>query len=301
MKYLWLFLLFFFSHIANGQSLVISGDLRDLDSSKPISYANIIDITDKKSGTTSRKDGTFKLTVTDDSVDHKIFISAVGYRDTILTARQVKDTETIYLKRRNYELPDVVVSGKRLEELVIGDTSSHVESKNITLTGAGGAGFSWGSYINVKRKEIGGYVNELKVYFSEKGFVGTPMALRARLFTGKFTFNYRLHFSDFRDLLPEPVIITPESSGWLTIDLSEYKIPVPKSGLYFIFTPLDQKDKYVSYNKDKKSFHANIGAYVDKKDADAKRIHRIWQDGNETYVLKRSNRPAVSVVILKEK
>lgn len=299
MKY---YLIIFFtiaSNVANSQQLVVSGNLLETDSSKPISYAYLTNITDKKFSTTSLENGTYELLVPKNSDNHEIFITAVGYRDTTLTVKQLRNTKNLYLKPRIYELPDVVVTGKRLEEIEIGDTLANVKSGKIDLFGFDSARVSWGGYVDVNKKARGGYVKELNIYFPNNGFVGTELALRVHTFTGEFKFNYRLPFSQFRDLLPEALIVTPETNGWLTVDLSDYKIPVPKSGLYFIFTPLDHGDNYKNYKKGEKSYHANIGKYVKRKDA--KRMYRVWQIGNETYALKHSNPPAASIVILKEK
>jgi len=295
------YLFFFFiiaSHVANSQQLIITGKLSEADSKKPISYAYLTNITDKKYSTTSHQDGTFRLKVPGNSGDHKIYITAVGYRDTTLTVNQLKNTKTIFLKPRIYELPNVVVTGKRLEKVIVGDTLANIKSDEVDLFGFDSARVSWGGYVDVKRKYRDGYIKELNVYFTKDGFIGTELALRIHTFTGKFKFNYRLPFPQFRDLLPEAVIIKPKTPGWLTIDLSDYKIPVPKSGLYFIFTPLGQVDNYANYADGEKSYHANIGKYVKKNDA--KHIYRVWQIGNEVYALKHSNPPATSIVILKE-
>jgi len=222
--------------------------------------------------------------------------AGVGYRDTTLTAGQLIKHEILYLAPDVYTMPEVVVSSKPLTKIEIGNSKANI-SREATFEAS--AGFSWGAYIQTKKKEQNGYVNTLNFYIGEDGFPQAPIALKVLKFEGKFRFRYQLPRSQFKDMLPEPVILTAESSGWVSIDLSEYNLFVPESGLFFLFTPLDEGNQYKYETPYGIKYGASMGKYANKKDG--RRIYPLIQWGKHFGVLKKTSPPAVSVVILKEK
>jgi len=281
------------------QELIISSYLFDANSNNPIPYASIIDITDNKTGTTSLEDGSFNLTLPGETKEHRIFISSLGYNDTTLTVEHLLQSDTLYLKPTVYSLPDVVVSNNPMEVVKIGEKNAEILRKNgNSINYSASVGFSWGAYIEVKKKEAGGFLDTLNVFIGDKGYPEAPMLLRILKFKGKFKFQYRLPIAQFRDLLQEEVIVTSENSGWLTINLSQYNIKIPESGLYILFTPLEKGDKYRYKTSFGEKYGATIGRYADKKDA--KQIYPVVQHGENLAVFKKIDIPAVAVSILKE-
>jgi len=303
MRILLICLFVLMAHCTTAQELVIEGLLYEVNSTHPIPYASIIDITNNKAGTTSHEDGSFRLVLPEGADNRDIYISSLGYRDTTLRAGQLIRTDTLYLKPRKYELPDVVVSSKPLKPIEIGNYGADVAKKNGIAVGkyGGGAGFSWGVYIKVRKKEVGALLDTLSVFFGEKGFPEAPLLIRILEFEKEFKKLRMLPRNKFKDLLTEPLIHSAESSGWQSIDLSNYKVRVPDTGLYILFIPLDKGNKYRYEMTQGVRYGARIGTYLNKKDA--KRIFPLLENGEYLSIINRANRlvPAVSVVILKEK
>jgi len=294
MKYITLFVLVI--SIQSGllaQNLVIEKQLLASDNQEPVPYATIIDITSNKYGTTSDETGKFKLVLPPASTKNVLYISSVGYKDTTIRVSDLSDKDVILLTPDPVQLETftIVAGDNRIYE--IGSSDSDVwSSGGEAISYEASAGFSWGVYFKTKKKQKG-VLESISLYITDIGFPEAPIALRFFEFTGKFEF-YRQQSRDlFRDLYSEPLIITAKKSGWFTVDLSEYNIPIPKGGIYCLLTPIDKGEQYFYDTPNGRKYGAAIGIY--KTGEFSKQIYPIVQGQDNLGVLKKSNGPAVAI------
>ncbi|WP_339605723.1 hypothetical protein [uncultured Roseivirga sp.] len=296
MKRFLTFLLFAFSTHVFAQDIVVSAFLYEQNSSNPIPYATIIDITSNKYGTTSQKDGSFKLLLPKGSSNNNIYISSLGYRDTTLTISQLKESQKLFLIPVIYELADVTVTTETVEEIEIGDsTADIVKQNNLTKGYEASAGFSWGAYIKVGKKDVEGTLKSIHVYIGNTGFPKAPLSLRIFEFEGEFEFFRSQPRSKFKDILPELVILKAKKSGWFEADLSTLNIKVPESGLYCMFTPLDYGEEFLYKTAHGTKYGATIAIYSDNKSG--KSIYPFIQNKDKFTVIKKTNAPTPAVSI----
>ena len=109
--------------LAQQQSRLISGIIKD-ESGEPMIGASVLDVATKQ-GTIADMDGKFTLEVTSSS---KLQISFVGYKDQIISGKDLKKDMIIVLKSNTEMIDELVVVG-------------YGTQKKVNLTGAGGFGF----------------------------------------------------------------------------------------------------------------------------------------------------------------
>lgn len=104
--------------LAQQQSRLISGIIKD-ESGEPMIGASVLDVSTKQ-GTIADMDGKFTLEVTSSS---KLQISFVGYKDQIISGKELKQGMTIVLKSNTEMIDELVVVG-------------YGSQKKVNLTGA---------------------------------------------------------------------------------------------------------------------------------------------------------------------
>ena len=309
MKSSTLFLLFAFATqlcIAR-EYISLQGKLIAKETYTPIPYAAI---THDKYGTTSKEDGSFTLKLPEESMG-ELYIQAIGYQDTIISVDRFSNEELlIYLNTVVYSLPTAYVSSKtsRKEHILAGKPEVAVvkdrEGKAVPTFVSTGAGFSSGVLINPKKKHQGGILSKISFYAVEEGFPQAPTLIRILVPHTKLQKNRIYPYSEFRDLLKEPLVHKGEV-GWNTIDMEHLNLPTPSQNFILLFTPLDYGDQYRWINKRQQNsnglaecYGMAIGTYRDKKLADIYLALQFSQ-GRLSYAKVKWGTPAVAVQYVK--
>ncbi len=96
----------------NDKKVTIKGSIIDSENEEPIPYAHIF-IEGTLMGTTSDDDGNFTLQI-DETSSKPLIISAVGYKNQILTSYSPDKELSVILESNVYMLEDVVIKGDNL-------------------------------------------------------------------------------------------------------------------------------------------------------------------------------------------
>ena len=289
----------FYTLTTYGQLLVIDAILLEEITLETIPYASIIDLTSKKHGTTSHINGYFKLSLPPESTNHALLFSSLGYKDTVINVSDLLDVKEVYLTPKVYRLPDITILSKRNEESEIGKAGASPHVRNGQKIGFEALpGFSWGAYVQVKNKDRG-LLKSINVYIADGGFPEAPLAVRILSYEGKPEFGKNQQLDLFQELTRVVLIIRAAGSGWFELDVSEFEIPIPKTGIYCLFTPLDEGPQFVYETPFGQNYGSIIGLYGNTKDG--KDIFPIVIDGSTLTVFKNNQVPSPAISVVYEK
>lgn len=280
-------ILLFLAQSILSQSLNIRGYLASQEDGSPIAYASIVEESTNKYGTTSDTDGTFELKLPEGFENKSVFISSLGFQDTLISVKSLLKDGNVLLKPITITLEGITVYASKTEEATLGTPNSkHAQREGRDLSFQSSAGVSWGAYFDVRKKERG-LLNTLHVYIAEKGFPEAPFALRFLKFKGKFEFFKQQPLTDFEDLTSETIILKANNSGWFEVNLSDYNISIPDNGIYILFTPLDKGTQYSYETPFGKWYGASLGWYANP--AEAKRVYSLFIRGAKLAVFKNND------------
>lgn len=217
----------------------------------PIPYVNVLALTEPVTGTTTDEEGNLHLNI---KQPVNLYISAVGYRDTLVPCHPSKFKELV-LQKKNYDLAEVLVTPYSNLPMVIGYPDAEpIEGWQSTSPAVGK-----GILYVPKKKEIGAFLTSIQIYIHPMGKYQTPLAIRLMApLHAHIKRNRATPMADFIDLLPEPLLFKAEQPGWQTIDLSAYNLQMPSKGLVLIYSPLDAGEECKWTKKDGRVFYGAV-------------------------------------------
>mgnify|MGYP006162411525 FL=1 len=223
-------ILFFILFSISLSAQITKGVVKDSLTGQPIPYANIW-VENENMATTSEEDGTFSIAV---NKDKNLIFSALGYETRTLKATQVTQ---VFLNPKAFDLDEVVISNSiGTKQNVIGLTENTVAQA-----------FDNGPRIDVK----------FFPYSSE--YKKTPYLKRVTVYTDSRIEDatVKLHFYKVDtngypgdELLQKELIVKVKNGTKINkIDLSDFGLVMPKSGLFVGFEKLmiekNKKEKTV--------------------------------------------------------
>jgi hypothetical protein len=218
-----------------------------LDEKIPLAYLRILPINGKEAFFTDLK-GKLELPKTQTAQSTSFNISGYGINDTLISIQQVMSLDTIFLKTKEFELPEVAINSTQLSELKIGDSLADLweVSMPITLVGAAdGEFYRYAIRVKIpKKKQL--YLDEIKFYVSNNLAEKVDVSLRVlypisskRIIPGRVS-----SISEFTELLQGTKIITVAKSGWQQVKFSEsLQVPNGVVDLFIVFDLLEKKPK----------------------------------------------------------
>lgn len=221
-KHLIIILSLTFSIFCVGQSVVITGKIKDCDTNQPLPYATI-ELFSLHTGTIADKNGKFNFkTVVNDSQIDTIEFSYIGY-DTkkICIADFLISEKTIKLKKKPIILEEVVISPKEYSTTIIGIK----DKKPSSMQYANIFGANKGNFLENKRKDVG-WIKSVSYYLHNNGYPTCPFRVRI--------YKVGSNNTPEEDILNRNLVVSAQESGWFKIDLSEYCIPFPKEGVFIM-------------------------------------------------------------------
>lgn len=223
-------ILFFILFSISLSAQITKGVVKDSLTGQPIPYANIW-VENENVATTSEEDGTFSIAV---NKDKNLIFSALGYETRTLKATQVNQ---VFLNPKAFDLDEVVISNSiGTKQNIIGLTENTVAQA-----------FDNGPRIDVKYFP---YSSEYKK---------TPYLKRVTVYTDSRIEDatVKLHFYKVDtngypgyELLQKELIVKVKNGTKINkIDLSDFGLVMPKSGLFVGFEKLmiekNKKEKIV--------------------------------------------------------
>ena len=289
-----LFVLHLFStYTLFAQNTILKIQVLDSENKSPITYATVVEYSSKTNGTITDEKGFFELKIKN-LEGSQIYLSSVGYKDTIVSASAALKLGRIFLKPHVNDLGTFILESTSSDLIELGNSKAIIRQNNNYQASLG---FYWGVYFKTGKKENGGVLERVNIHINKMGFPEAPLLIRFFEFKGDFQF-FRSQPKDlFKELSSKQIIMRNNKVGWNELDVSHLNITAPSSGLYILFTPVGDIEEYHYETISGLKFGSTIGIYSDNKDS--KRIFPVLQDGDRVSVIKKSRAPtpAVSIII----
>lgn len=198
----------------------------------------------------------------------KIIISGYGINDTLLSVKQIWDLDTILLKTKEFELPEVAITSTLLSELKIGDASVNVMEVTNPIKLIGGAEDEFYRYtIRVKtpkKKQL--YLDHIKFHVSKnlKDQVSLSLRILAPANSKNLKPGKNNPMSEFVDILSGTKIISVENVGWNSVQFNK-PIQIPKDviDIFIVFDLLgDGEESRFSLSDQKVTKDIDLGFYI---------------------------------------
>lgn len=280
------------------QRTEISGYVREAKNGNPIVYATILDMQEKGKGTTSNSNGYFSFETNPEDVS--LFVSAIGYHDTIVMINDSQTSINISLRPKDYFLDEVVVKGEKLEKYKIGSESYPIRQKANKYIGFPfkSAGFSHGLYIGVNNKTKNSLLKSISYFVADKGPLGGEFLIRFLVPTDRLKSNFMKDLNEFSDLSSIPIIIKAEKRGWNTLDCLEYNIRFPEKDFVMLFIPLDNGEN-LNWKDEDGYWYSSVFAVYERKSI--QNLNWIIKKFSKVAYIKRSDNyvPAFVFDVLK--
>jgi hypothetical protein len=170
-------------------------------------------------------------------------ISGFGVNDTLISAFQLLKMDTVFLKMKDFDLPEVSINSTFLSELKIGDRRSPIREvkRPIGVTGSEDINYRYTVRVQVpKRSQI--LLDQVNICVSQILEKEEQVVIRLLypLSAKRIKYGKNEQINDFVDLLPSPKLVTIKSAGWNAISFNE-PIPIPKgtTDLFILFDLLE--------------------------------------------------------------
>jgi hypothetical protein len=260
-----------------------------LSGRKAVPHAIVQSVTDGKVGTVADSLGRFRLWV---SGVESLLVTALGYADTTVQVSALRKSRAaqIQLRERPIALPELSIAGQRTVSFELGNRSHLVAHKNsptsLATLRVNEAGGTTGAVFPIARK---GVVREIHVYV-----LPDPEAYYVVSLAGlsKPRENYRRYPKDslLRPLTKETFVLSPpKKAGWVTLDLSNYEIPLPPDHLVVLLNRVETRRRA---KDDSEMVDYNIALQADPN----KQIRNLYSSGGMVSIFARSDSHAAVAV-----
>ena len=203
------------------ESIILKGLITDKESNQPLAYVSI-GLLDKPLGTISDSNGKYILAILEENRADTLQISLVGYttRKILVSELLNGNHQNIMLDRKDYVLPDIVISQKDFKAETYGRQSS---SKLIMISVhnkksvEGTIGSEMG--MRFKTSQHGYYLKDFNWYFAANNF--------------KYI-KFRVNIYSVKNNMPDTLItdkqifafVEDSKTGWIKFNLEPYNILV---------------------------------------------------------------------------
>ncbi|WP_339840733.1 carboxypeptidase-like regulatory domain-containing protein [uncultured Maribacter sp.] len=230
-----LLMVVFFMSVGHAQEILIEGHVLEENSQTPIPYANISFLRTLK-GTSSNDEGYFYVDVSESFLERDVHISALGFKDTILSAKSISDNKKIFLKEDTFELEEVVVSHSLGDSQVLNPISSYSIKSGFSSAKTPWVLALYFPNIGAAKK----YLEKITVHVQQNSrFKRTSSKFRLRVYDVDKGTKKPNH-----DLIRKSIILeSSDTEDFVSIDLSSMGIRIPDEGIYvgleWLFLPFN--------------------------------------------------------------
>jgi pimeloyl-ACP methyl ester carboxylesterase len=209
MKSLFIVIFLFISVVINAQ-IVIEGTIKNQEN-EPLSYS-AIGIKDTKIGSIANEKGFYKLTIPLDMSNKTIVFTADGYLPKEMIVSDLIQNGTINLNHKVETLSEVIITQKKLEEKIIGQTSrpfltfSKMFDKNVPTIEQGNL---FEIYTKTKINAYSFHIIPSSKY--------EQITLKLNIYDVK-------NGQPNKSILQENILYKTTTTGWQKIDLTKYKL-----------------------------------------------------------------------------
>lgn len=243
----WLLVFFFLISVQSFSQVNIIRYFYSLDANTPLSYLRIVPNEGNQAFFTDLK-GKLEIPKSELPEMTSINISGYGINDTLISMRDLMSKETIFLRAKEYVLPEVAVKSSQLTEIKIGDSRAGLWEVNNPMKLIGGEeGELYRYAIRVKISDpIPTYLEEIKFYVSKILIEKVDVSIRILVpsATKKIVPGRMNPISGFQELLQGNKIVKVTNSGWQQVYFEEsVQVPDGVTDLMIIFDLLEKEPK----------------------------------------------------------
>lgn len=237
-----LFCCFFILIRVCSQNVDFEGTVVDAKTNAPIPYLNISFLETLK-GTSTTELGKFHLEIPKEYLQKQIHVSSLGYKDTVLLAKNLYETKRLKMNEASFELEEVVVSKNLGTSQVLNPISSYSITSGFDSSSTPWVLALYFPNIGASKK----YLESVTVFFRKKNeFSRESSKFRLRFYTVDPVTKM-----PSKDMVKKSIILeSVKSFGYTSIDLSSLKLQIPREGIYigleWLFIP------YNWYSKEEK-------------------------------------------------
>jgi CarboxypepD_reg-like domain len=203
------------------KEILFKGIIFDKETNASLAYVSI-GLQNKPIGTISDSNGHYSFHVLQENLDDTVLISIVGYENKQILLKELRthDSQNIFLTRKDYVLPAVVVSNRLNKTEIIGRQSSN-KLVQISIHNKKSVKETIGSEmgIRVKPSHSGSYLKNVNWYFSANNF--NYIKIRLNIYAVKNNMPDTL-LSDAQIF----TVIPDFKTGWISLDLLPYNVQV---------------------------------------------------------------------------
>lgn len=302
-----LFLVLFISliGIGNAQEVLLNGHVFDAKNKTAIPYANISILKTLK-GTSSDEEGYFYIDLPETYLERQVHISALGFKDTIMSAKEISENKKIFLIEDTFELEEVVVSQSLGDSQVLNAVSSYSIKSGFTSAETPWVLALYFPNIGAAKK----YLEKITIHVQQNSkFKRASSKFRLRLYNVDKETKKPNH-----DLVRKSIILeSSKNEDFVTIDMSSMGIKMPDEGIYvgleWLFLPYNWYTNSYLHPIDKKKViedrFAPTFAAVYQKNQNFKTMVYGMGEWNDFVIKAPGNNenliPAISLKMSKKK
>ncbi|TDT37936.1 carboxypeptidase-like protein [Maribacter spongiicola] len=219
--------------LSHAQEVLVEGYVYDNKTKMAVPYANISFLKTLK-GTSSDEDGYFYIDVPKDYLERDVHVSALGFKDTIMPARVIKEKKKIYMQEETFELEEVVVVQSLGDSQVLNPVSSYSIKSGFSSAETPWVLALYFPNIGAAKK----YLEKITIHVQQNSqFKRESSKFRLRLYdVDKETRK------PSNDIIRKSIILeSSKTEDYVSIDLSSMNIRIPDEGIYvgleWIFLP----------------------------------------------------------------
>ncbi len=221
------------------QEIFFEGKVFDHKTKGPIPYVNLSFLNTLK-GTSTDEEGHFFIDLPVGYLKKQVHISSLGYKDTIVQAEKLYKAKRFEMTEESFALDEVVVSEKSGNSDVLNPISSYSLTSGFSSSSTPWVLALYFPNIGTQKKHI----EKLTVFLKKSGdFKRETAKFRIRVYDVD-----KITKSPGRDLLQKSVVIEYDvKKDYVSLDLSDFDIEVPREGVYvgleWLFVPSNRYRK----------------------------------------------------------
>lgn len=217
----------------NAQEVFFEGNVFDHRTKEPIPYVNLSFLNTLK-GTSSDEEGHFYMDLPTPFLEKQVHISSLGYKDTIVTAKNVYEAKRFEMVEESFALDEVVVTQNFGNADVLNPVNSYSISSGFSSSATPWVVALYFPNLGAQKK----YVDKVTVFLKkDENFKRESAKFRIRIYDVD-----ALTKKPTRDLLRKSIVLEHQmDQDYVSLDLAAFNIEMPRNGVYigleWLFVP----------------------------------------------------------------
>ena len=226
-------LFFFFVFTITAQEVLIDGTIYDSKTQETVPYVSVSFLNTLKGASTDEK-GYFFIDVPSAFLEKKVYLSSLGYKDTIVAVKQIVTDKKFYMEQESFELDEVIVAKSLGDSFVLNPIASYDLKSGFASSSTPWVLATYYPNIGAQKK----YINKVTVFFQkDDSFKRKASKFRIRVYNVDPETK-----KPKTDLLRKSIILEAfAENDFVSIDLSAFNIKMPREGIYigleWLFVP----------------------------------------------------------------